>query len=203
MARYTGPVCRLCRRDGLKLFLKGTRCATRRNAHSSARSPAGHARPGARGRKARRLRCSPPREAKSEALLRRFGAAVPQVFPPCVEEQGKHGATLLTLLECRFDNVVHRLGFGQSREPGSADCVARAHHGERPSRRRFQLPGSRRRRDPRQEPGQEPRFGAGRVGRVAPRRARFPVAQRLSQFPKAWSAGCPRPMKYPFRSRPS
>ena len=120
MARYTGPTCRLCRRFGDKLMLKGEKCATpkctleKRNAppgeHPPARGPArGRGRGGIsdRGlqlREKQKLRFS---YGVLEQQFRRF-------FEEAKKSPGATGQTLLILLERRLDNVVYRLGFADS-----------------------------------------------------------------------------------------
>jgi small subunit ribosomal protein S4 len=113
MARYTGPVCRLCRRDGMKLFLKGTRCDTAKCAFERRDSPPGmHT--GRRGKPtdyAIHLREKQKVKHYYGVLERQFR----RYFAEAERQQGNTGDNLLTLLERRLDNVVHRLGFGLSR----------------------------------------------------------------------------------------
>jgi len=118
MARYTGPTCRLCRRFGDKLMLKGEKCATpkcpleRRNTPPGGRPPTrgrGRGRGGAsdRGlqlREKQKLRFS---YGVLERQFRRF-------FGEAKRRPGATGETLLILLERRLDNVVYRLGFADS-----------------------------------------------------------------------------------------
>ena len=113
MARYNGPVCRLCRREGMKLFLKGA-AATPRSAPSSAarRRPASTACAAAR--------C--PSTASSCARSRRCGASTcvlerqfKRYFETAEHRPGVTGENLLRLLETRLDNVVFRMGFATSR----------------------------------------------------------------------------------------
>src|SRR5262245_14999982 len=124
MARYTGPVCRLCRRDGLKLFLKGTRCDTPKCAFERREAPPGmHV-----GRRAKltdygvHLREKQKVKHYYGVLERQFR----KYFHHAVKSKGNTGATLLGLLECRLDNIVHRLGFGQSRNQ-ARQLVAHGH----------------------------------------------------------------------------
>ncbi len=114
MARYTGPVCRLCRREGMKLFLKGERCLspkcpierrnTRPGQHGQARSrkPSGYALQLREKQKVRRT---------YGVLERQFK----RYFEIAARRQGKTSENLLQVLEMRLDNVVYRLGFGDSR----------------------------------------------------------------------------------------
>lgn len=113
MARYTGPRCRLCRREGIKLFLKGERCYTEKCAmerrdyppgvHFETRTkPLGY---GLRLREKQKLRRI---YGISERQFRRF-------FSMAKRRKGITGTNLLILLERRLDNVVYRLGFATSR----------------------------------------------------------------------------------------
>ena len=113
MARHTGPVCRLCRREGMKLFLKGTRCDTPKCAIERRDAPPG-AQQGRRGKLTdygQHLREKQKVKHYYGVLERQFKA----YFARASRSKGNTGATLLSLLERRLDNVVHRLGFGQSR----------------------------------------------------------------------------------------
>jgi small subunit ribosomal protein S4 len=113
MARYTGPVCRLCRRDGLKLFLKGTRCDTPKCAIERRENPPGQqqARRGKLTDYGQHLREKQKVKHYYGVLERQFR----RYFSQAVKGTGNTGDALMTLLERRLDNVVHRLGFGQSR----------------------------------------------------------------------------------------
>ena len=203
MARYTGPVCRLCRRDGMKLFLKGTRCDTPKCAIERREAPPGmHAVP---PRQADRLRRPPAREAEGQALLRRARAAVPPLLRSRPRRaKGNTGDALMSLLERRLDNVVHRLGFGQSRAQ-ARQLVAHGHITV--NGRRVDIPSylvQRRRRDPRQEPRQEPRLGPAatwpRAHRDVPDFLSL-IDARDSRRPRR--AACPRPTTFRSPFRPS
>ncbi len=113
MARHTGPVCRLCRREGLKLFLKGNRCDTPKCAFERREAPPGsqQARRGKLTDYGVHLREKQKVKHYYGVLERQFKA----YFARASRSKGNTGATLLSLLERRLDNVVHRLGFGQSR----------------------------------------------------------------------------------------
>jgi len=114
MARYTGPVCRLCRREGLKLFLKGERCYTSKCAID--RRP--HA-PGQHGQ----ARAKKPTEyglqlREKQKARRMYGVMEKQFrhyFDVAVKRKGVAGENLLILLERRLDNVIFHLGFASSR----------------------------------------------------------------------------------------
>lgn len=114
MARYTGPACRLCRQEGMKLFLKGTRCETVKCAIERGR-PA----PGMHG--ARRRKQSPYAEQlrEKQRLRRMYGIMERQfriIFGRAQKRKGITGDYLVRMLETRLDNVVFRLGFALSRD---------------------------------------------------------------------------------------
>ncbi len=113
MARYTGAVCRLCRREGLKLFLKGSRCFTEKCAIERRNYPPGQHGLGRSKRSAYGEQLREKQKAKRiygllEGQFRRY-------FERAERERGVTGENLLRLLERRLDNVVFRLGFGASR----------------------------------------------------------------------------------------
>lgn len=117
MARYTGPVCKLCRREGDKLFLKGARCFTTKCAVERRAYP-----PGQHGRGAtfRRRRSSDySKQLREKQKARRIYGVMERQFRRYYREAqrrpGVTGENLLILLERRLDNVVYRLGFGDSR----------------------------------------------------------------------------------------
>jgi small subunit ribosomal protein S4 len=113
MARYTGAVCRLCRREGQKLFLKGDRCYTDKCAIARrAYAPGMHG----QGRTKASEYGSQLRE--KQKAKRYYGVLETQFrgyFDMASKLKGKTGENLLSLLECRLDNVIYRLGFGMSR----------------------------------------------------------------------------------------
>lgn len=117
MARYTGPVCKLCRRAGEKLFLKGERCFSPKCAIERRDYP-----PGEHGRyaKYRRRRASDySRQLSEKQKARRIYGVLERQFRRYFREaerqQGLTGENLLSLLESRLDNVVYRAGFADSR----------------------------------------------------------------------------------------
>ncbi len=113
MARYTGPVCRLCRRDGLKLFLKGTRCDTPKCAIERRESP-----PGMHQQRRGKLTDYGVHLREKQKLKHYYGVLERQFrryFHRAEQTKGNTGNALLILLERRLDNIVHRLGFGLSR----------------------------------------------------------------------------------------
>lgn len=116
MARYTGAVCRLCRREGTKLFLKGDRCFK----PSCAIDKRGTFPPGQHGREARRTKLiGYGEQLREKQKVRRMYGLLERQFALTFEEaarrKGVTGEALLTLLERRLDNVVYRLGFAMSR----------------------------------------------------------------------------------------
>jgi small subunit ribosomal protein S4 len=113
MARYNGPVCRLCRRDGVKLFLKGTRCDSPKCAIERREAPPGmhQARRGKLTDYGLHLREKQKLKHYYGVLERQFR----RYYQRAARSKGNTGNTLVTLLERRLDNIVCRLGFGQSR----------------------------------------------------------------------------------------
>ncbi|MER3421971.1 MAG: 30S ribosomal protein S4 [Nitrospiraceae bacterium] len=114
MAKYRGPVCRLCRREGVKLFLKGARCMTEKCAIERRSYP-----PGQHGQGRQRLSDYSAQLREKQKLKRIYGLQERQfrgVFGKAERRTGVTGEHLLKLLECRLDNVVYRLGFASSRK---------------------------------------------------------------------------------------
>ena len=110
MARYTGPVCRLCRREGEKLYLKGDRCYTDKCAVT-------------------RRAYAPGQLREKQKLRRMYGMMESQFskyFVIADKQKGITGENLLSLLEYRFDNVIYRLGFATSR-PQARQLVRHGH----------------------------------------------------------------------------
>jgi len=117
MARYIGPVCKLCRREGEKLFLKGQRCFTPKCAFERRGYP-----PGDHGKDAqwRRRRVSDySRQLREKQKTRRIYGVTERQFRRyyriAAQQRGLTGENLLKMLECRLDNVVYRLGYSESR----------------------------------------------------------------------------------------
>ena len=114
MARYVGPVCRLCRREGMKLFLKGERCYGEKCAIERRNVPPGQH---GKGRKQKLLGYGLQLREKQK-VKRMYGVLESQFrryFKEADRRRGVTGETLLQLLEQRLDNVVYRLGFATSR----------------------------------------------------------------------------------------
>ena len=113
MAKYNGPVCRLCRREGMKLFLKGERCLTETCSIERRSYP-----PGEHGRG--RMRQSEYRvQLREKQKTRRYYQVLESQFRAYYDkasrQEGVTGENLLRLLESRLDNVLVRLGFAASR----------------------------------------------------------------------------------------
>jgi small subunit ribosomal protein S4 len=118
MARYTGPVCRLCRRLGEKLMLKGEKCATPKCPVEKRNTPPGEHPPRRGGRGGRGGTSDRGLQLREKQRLRFSYGVLERQFRRFFEEAKKRpgatGETLLILLERRLDNVVYRLGFGDS-----------------------------------------------------------------------------------------
>ncbi len=114
MARYNGPVCRLCRREGEKLFLKGIRCMTEKCAVERRSYP-----PGQHGQGRQRTSEYRVQLREKQKLRRIYGVHERQfrgVFERAERQSGITGDNLLRLLESRLDNVVYRMGLASSRK---------------------------------------------------------------------------------------
>ena len=118
MARYTGPVCRLCRREGMKLYLKGARCDGPK-CPIVKRQPAKNFPPGQHGQRRTRRPSEFGLQLREKQKVRRFyGVMESQFHKHFVEAERRGGVTgdnLLQILESRLDNVVYRMGFADSR----------------------------------------------------------------------------------------
>lgn len=114
MARYIGPVCRLCRREGMKLFLKGDRCYTDKCAIEKRSFP-----PGQHGSSFRRKISEFGQQLREKQKVRRIYGMLERQFSKFFKEAnrrpGMTGQNLLRLLELRLDNAVYRVGFASSR----------------------------------------------------------------------------------------
>ena len=115
MANYHGPVCRFCRREGAKLYLKGERCYTPKCAIERRAVP-----PGIHGQARRRKTSDYGLQLRAKQKARRtYGLLEKQFrnyFETATREPGVTGTNLLRHLEVRLDNVVYRLGMGASRK---------------------------------------------------------------------------------------
>jgi small subunit ribosomal protein S4 len=125
MARYTGPTCRLCRRNNEKLFLKGARCFTPKCAVDRRPKPPGQA----AGRRRRRFSDRGLQLREKQKARFTYGTLERQfrkTFRLAEKQTGITGENLLVLLERRLDNVVYRLGFADSR-PQARQLVRHGH----------------------------------------------------------------------------
>ncbi len=114
MGRYTGSACRLCRREGVKLYLKGARCDTPKCALENR----GLKRPGIHGDRPVKLSDYGLRLREKQKLKRIYGMREKQFrrfFDLAQKKKGVTGEIFLTLLERRLDNIVYRMGFAASR----------------------------------------------------------------------------------------
>ncbi len=113
MSRYTGPACRLCRREGIKLFLKGDRCYTDKCAMNK-RAFA----PGQHGQSRKKVTEYGMQLREKQKVRRFYGLSESQMykyFEMADKMKGVTGENLFRILESRLDNVVYRIGFASSR----------------------------------------------------------------------------------------
>jgi len=113
MARNTGPVCRMCRREGTKLFLKGSRCDTQQCAVERRETP-----PGSQSFRRGKMTDYGIHLREKQKVKRYYGVLESQFrkyYGMAERAKGNTGEVLMGLLERRLDNVIHRLGFGHSR----------------------------------------------------------------------------------------
>lgn len=114
MARYIGPVCRLCRREGMKLFLKGERCHTEKCAIEKRNFA-----PGQHGKDRKPKLVGYGLQLREKQKARRYYRLLEgqfrNLFEKASSQKGITGENLLSSLERRLDNVVYRMGFGTSR----------------------------------------------------------------------------------------
>ena len=125
MARYSGPVCRLCRREGMKLFLKGERCYTEKCAIEKRNFA-----PGQHGKTRKQKLAGYGIQLREKQKVKRiYGVLEDQFrryFEAAERQRGITGETLLQLLERRLDNVIYRLGLATSR-PQARQLVRHGH----------------------------------------------------------------------------
>jgi len=114
MARYIGPVCRLCRREGMKLFLKGERCHTEKCAIEKRNFV-----PGQHGKDRKPKIVGYGLQLREKQKARRYYRLMEgqfrNLFEKASKQKGITGDNLLNMLERRLDNVIYRMGFGTSR----------------------------------------------------------------------------------------
>ncbi|NQT82593.1 30S ribosomal protein S4 [bacterium] len=124
MARYTGPVCKVCRREGEKLYLKANRCSTQKCALERRNYPAGE-----HGHRRRKISDYALQLREKQKLRRMYGVLEKQfrIYRDRASRQrGVTGGILLQFLERRLDNVVFRVGFCPSR-PSARQMVTHGH----------------------------------------------------------------------------
>jgi small subunit ribosomal protein S4 len=113
LARHIESVCRLCRRENLKLFLKGERCYTEKCAYDRRNYP-----PGQHGQARKKFSAYGTQLREKQKVKRMYGILENQfrnIFKEADRQRGITGETLLSLLERRLDNIIYRLGFANSR----------------------------------------------------------------------------------------
>ena len=113
MARYTGPACRICRREGTKLFLKGERCMTGKCALDRRNTAPGQH--GAANKKVREYGMHLREKQKVKKYYGMLETQFANLYAEAERKPGMTGENLLVLLERRLDNVVYRMGIGVSR----------------------------------------------------------------------------------------
>lgn len=117
MARYTGPVCRQCRREGQKLFLKGTKCFTDKcPIERRAYAPGQHGQATARRRKASEYAHQLREKQKVKRIYGVSEKPFRNLFEKASRQPGITGENLIIGLESRLDNIVYRMGFASSRK---------------------------------------------------------------------------------------
>ena len=131
MARYIGPVCRLCRREGMKLFLKGERCYTEKCAIEKRNFA-----PGQHGKTRKSKLAGYGVQLREKQKVKRIYGVLEDQFRRYFEQaertRGITGETLLQLLERRLDNVAYRLGLRDVAAAGAPAGAARPLHRQRP-----------------------------------------------------------------------
>jgi small subunit ribosomal protein S4 len=113
MARYTDPVCRICRREGLKLFLKGSRCYTKKCSFERRSTP-----PGMNTQRRRKVSEFGIQLREKQKVRKSYSVLEKQFrnyFEKAEQRKGMTGENLLRMLEMRLDNVVYRMGLATSR----------------------------------------------------------------------------------------
>lgn len=123
MARYTGPVCRLCRREGMKLFLKGEKCITKCTFERRSSPPGMHQQ---RRRKVSDFALQLREKQKARRIYGVLERQMQNTFEDAAEVKGATGEVLLQNLERRLDNTVYRAGFAKSRSQ-ARQLVAHGH----------------------------------------------------------------------------
>ena len=188
MARYTESVCRLCRREGAKLFLKGTRCYTKKCAFERRPSP-----PGQHGVRRRKVGEYGLQLREKQKVRRIYGVLERQFRNYFVDAENRPGVTgenLLRSLELRLDNVVYRLGFATLPGPGAPARGSRPLRGQRPAHEHPVLPAQAR------------ATGSRSASRTAPAsRSRWPRRRSAPPGPGVADRRCRHPRR--DRRRPA
>ena len=138
MARYTGADCKRCRREKMKLFLKGSKCESPKCPIEIRPYP-----PGEHGRGRTKDSEYLLQKREKQKCARIYGVLEKQFrgyYEEANRKPGKTGENLLVILECRLDNVVYRAGFGQVAGHGPPVRPPRPHHGQRPQGRHPVVP---------------------------------------------------------------
>ena len=123
MARYTGPVCRICRREGMKLYLKGEKCLTKCTFEKRSSPPGMHQQ---RRRKVSDFALQLREKQKARRMYGVLERQMQNSFEKAAEVKGATGEVLLQNLERRLDNTVYRAGFAKSRSQ-ARQLVAHGH----------------------------------------------------------------------------
>ena len=126
MARYTGPSCRLCRREGCKLYLKGERCMTDKCALARREQAPGQHGAGSGRRRVKEYSLQLREKQKAKRYYGILEKQFENYFKKADRKEGQTGENLLTMIERRLDNVVYRMGMAESRKE-SRQLVLHAH----------------------------------------------------------------------------
>ena len=154
MARYTGPVCRMCRRDGVKLFLKGPKCFTEKCPVEKRNFPPGQHGQSAKVKKVVGYGLQLREKQKAKRIYFTLETQFRAYYQKAANKTGVTGELLLQQLETRLDNVCYRMGL-RPPPPGAPDRSSRTCPGQRPQGEHSFLPvqGWRRDRHPRRLEG--------------------------------------------------
>lgn len=126
MARYTGPSCRLCRREGCKLYLKGERCMTDKCALARREQAPGQHGAGSGRRRVKEYSLQLREKQKAKRYYGILEKQFENYFKKADRKEGQTGENLLTMIERRLDNVVYRMGMAESRKE-ARQLVLHAH----------------------------------------------------------------------------
>ena len=126
MARYTGPSCRLCRREGCKLYLKGERCMTDKCALARREQAPGQHGAGSGRRRVKEYSLQLREKQKAKRYYGILEKQFENYFEKADKKEGQTGENLLTMIERRLDNVVYRMGMADSRKE-ARQLVLHAH----------------------------------------------------------------------------